>query len=81
MPSTQNSPCGYIPDGSGSIGSNIPQAGSVVAVGTFKKGKKCNKCVKTCSKMCCTCIGVLLGSTVGSIIGTVVILAIGLVVG
>ena len=81
VPNTQDSPCGYIPDGSGSIGSNIPQAGSVVAVGTFKKGKKCNKCAKKCSKMCCTCISVGLGATVGGIVGTMIILAIGLVVG
>ena len=78
VPNTQNSPCGYIPDGSGSIGSNVPEAGSAVAVGTYKKGKKCNRCAKICkkiAKMCCTCIGVLLGSAVGSIVGTMIILA------
>ena len=78
VPNTQNSPCGYIPDGSGSVGSIVPQAGSVVAVGTFKKGKKCNKCAKkTCDNMCCTCITI--GSaavTIASMVGYLIVLAI-----
>ena len=64
VPNTQNSPCGFIPDGSGTEST----------VGTYKKGKKCNKCAKICDNMCCTCIAFTGAMTVASIVGTLIIL-------
>ena len=69
-PNTQNSPCGYIPDGSGAEST----------VGTYKKGKKCKKCTKNCNpndNMCCTCIAFTAHLIVGSILGYLIVFAIG----
>ena len=66
-PNTQNSPCGYIPDGSGTEST----------VGTYKKGKKCNKFAKIAKYMCCTCVAGS-GLTIGVIVGYIIIPAIAL---
>merc|ERR1712064_122022 len=65
-PNTQNSSCGYIPDGSG----------TEPTVGTYKKGKKCNKFAKIKKYVCCTCITLLGSTAVGTLAGYIVVLAI-----
>ena len=65
-PSPPNSPCGYIPDGSGTEST----------VGTYKKGKKCNKVAKIAKYMCCTCIIFKGAMTVGALAGYIVVLAL-----
>ena len=65
-PNTQNSSCGYIPDGSGTEST----------VGTYKKGKKCNKFAKIAKYMCCTCIAFLGATAVGTLAGYIVVLAL-----